>query len=81
MESTTINTTIDINEIIKYNHQLVNPSSIYPFRQTYLDSFKAGEYSLLVKTFYKKEWKSIMKTILIGWISVDIRNKIKSLIK
>jgi len=81
MESTTINTTIDINEIIKYNHQLVNPSSLYPFRQIYLDSFKAGAYSQLVKTFYRKEWKSIIKTILLGWISADIRNKIKLLIK
>lgn len=67
IESTTINTSIEINKILKYNHQLVNPSSIYPFRQIYLDSFKAGGYPQLIKKFYEKEWKSIIRMYLFNW--------------
>lgn len=80
-KSTIISVPTDINKISKYNHQLTSPSPEYPLRQIYLDSFKTGGYPHLVNTFYKKEWKTIIRSYLLGWISLNIKSIIKSIIK
>lgn len=72
---------VDIDKIVKYNHQLETPSSLPPLRQIYLDAFKSGGYSSLVKIFYKEEWKSILRMYLFGWIPFNLKLKIKSLFK
>lgn len=72
---------VDINKVIKYNHQLEYPSPLNPLRQIYLDAFKSGGYSSLVKIFYKKEWRSILRMYLFGWIPSNFKLKLKSLFK
>ena len=72
---------ININRISKYNHQLSYPSHLHPLRSLYLDSFRKKGYQGMRNLFYKKRWKSLIKKFLLGWISQNMKRKIKLFIK
>ena len=57
---------MEFEKISKYNHQLLSPSRLHPHRTTYLEHFKKEGYKGLIKSYYFKEYKSIIKTFLMG---------------
>lgn len=63
----------EYDKIIKYNHQLKNPSQPNNNRQDYLNSFVKGGYKGIVSSFYKKEWISLIKELIFGNIKLYLK--------
>lgn len=68
---------VSLDSIARYNHQLVAPSRMHSNRSDYLYAFKQGGYSTMARSYYRNEWRHLLKEFISQYIPKCIKRWIR----